>query len=63
MPAVPASNPKIVQLVRVGHSDILALTESGEMYYREKDSKDMRPNPRYLWKRVPGPFEEPPPRE
>jgi hypothetical protein len=53
--------PKIVQLVRTGHSDLVALTEDGEMFERTKDNRDMSPRPRFLWKKILGPFDEPPP--
>lgn len=53
-----ASDPKkIVQLVRTGHADLIALTEAGEMFERTKDSRDMSPRPRHLWKKIPGPFD------
>lgn len=56
-----AKPSKIVQLVCTGHSDIVALTEDGRMWERAKDTRDMNPKPRYLWKEILGPFDEPPP--
>lgn len=54
---------RIVQLVAVNVGEIVALTESGKIYHRIRDPRDMNTGPigggpKYLWNRIKLPGEE-----
>lgn len=54
---------KIVQIISATPVEMYALTESGEIFHRTRDPKDMNmgpvgPGPKFLWSRIKLPGED-----